>query len=441
MSRKELIQQLRLASPCEVEWDSMIGNDRVRFCEHCRLSVHHVDSLNRKQLRRLIARSHGRLCVNYTRANVQPEVAFPILHKIGRRTSALAAGAFSATLGISTATAATQSSLRRPSLPDAVVSAAVLNEHFSTGGTGTLRGRVFDPNNAVITFATVTLTNAETSEQLYTGTSGDGEYAFEGLQPGTYTLKIDAQGFATQQVTNIVIKADADSRMDQTLSIAEVTAEVTVESPPVVSTGGAVAMVMPSDPLVKAAMEDDLEALNAALTANHDANVRDKDAHTTALEYAVRNGNREMVQVLLWAKVDVNARDEHGQTVLMMLSDKVTSEIVWDLVNAGAKVNLRDKDGDTALISTAEENNVDALKALLDAGAKVDAANNDGETALMKAASNGLVNNVRALILAGANVNARDQKGKTALMYADEGAVVRLLKTHGAIEFVMEEKQ
>ena len=102
------------------------------------------------------------------------------------------------------------------------------------------------------------------------------------------------------------------------------------------------------------------------------------------------------------------------------------------------------KDGDTALISTAEESNVDALKALLDAGAKVDLANNDGETALMKAASNGLVNNVRGLILAGANVNARDKKGKAAMNYAleaNEPAVVRLLKAHGGIEFVVEEKQ
>jgi uncharacterized protein len=126
------------------------------------------------------------------------------------------------------------------------------------------------------------------------------------------------------------------------------------------------------------------------------------------------------------------------------LSDKVTSEIVWDLVNGGAKVNLHDKDGDTALISIAEENNVEALKALLDAGAKVDAANKDGETALMKAAANGLVNNVRALIMAGADVNARDKKGRTALMCANdnvEPAVARLLKAHGAIEFVEEEKQ
>ena len=441
MSRKDFIQQLRIASPCEVDWDSMIGNDRVRFCEHCRLSVHHVDYLNRKQLRRLIARSNGRLCVNYTRANVPPQVAFPILHKIGRRTSALAAGAFSATLGLSAATVSAAPNSTRPSFGHAIVATTILNKQFSSDGTGKLSGRVFDPNGALVVSANVSLTNSETNEQRSTSTNEDGQYVFDNLPSGTYTLKIESTGFAAQEVSDIVIKADNDSRMDQTLTIAPITGEVTITAPNGGGGGGAVAIVMPTDPLVKAAMEDNLEALNAALTANQDANVRDKATHTTALEYAVRNGNREMLQVLLWAKADVNARDQDGQTVLMMLTDNVTSEIVWDLINAGAKVNLRDKDGDTALISTAEENNVDALKALLDAGAKVDATNNDGETALMKAASNGLVNNVRALILAGANVNERDKKGKTALMYADGAAVARLLKASGAIEFVVEEKQ
>jgi len=444
MSRRDFIQQLRIVSPCSVEWDSMIGNERVRFCEHCRLSVYHVDSLTGKQLRRLIARSHGRVCVNYTRP--QTQTTLPILHKIGRRTSALAAGAFSASLSLSAATAGAQPNSSHPSFAHAVVAASVLNKQFATDGTGKLGGRVFDPVGAVVAGASVTLTNSDTNEPRYTSTSDEGEYLFEGLQPGTYTLKIDSRGFTIQQVTDIVIKADDDSRMDQTLTIAPLQGEVTItaENGRFASGGGAVAIVMPSDPLVKAALEDDLEALNAALVARPDPNVRDKETHATALEYAVRNGNREVLQVLLWAKVDVNAKNQDGQTALMMLSDKVTNEIVWDLINAGAKVNQRDKDGDSPLISVAEETNVEALKALLDAGAKVDASNNQGETALMKAAASGLVNNVRALILAGANVNARDKEGKTALMYANdnsEPAVARLLKAHGAIEFVVEEKQ
>jgi ankyrin repeat protein len=294
-----------------------------------------------------------------------------------------------------------------------------------------------------VTGASVTLKNLETNDQHYSVSSGEGEYRFDGVKPGTYRLKINSQGFDESEVPNIVVRADDNNRIDQTLSIAAVTAEVTIEPPQVIALSGAVAMPRASHPLVKAAMDDDLEELKNVLLTTPDANVRDKETQESALEHAVRNGNRDMVQVLLWAKADVNARDTHGQTVLMMLSDEVTSEIVWDLINAGAKVNIRDNDGDTALISAAEANNPDALKTLLDAGAKVNATNNNGKTALMLAASSGLVNNVRALILAGADVNARDKEGKTALMYAvdnDERAAARLLKSHGAIEFPEPEK-
>jgi hypothetical protein len=49
MSHKDLAGLLNITSPCQADWDSMFGNDRIRFCEHCRLSVHNVDLSSRKQ--------------------------------------------------------------------------------------------------------------------------------------------------------------------------------------------------------------------------------------------------------------------------------------------------------------------------------------------------------------------------------------------------------
>jgi hypothetical protein len=444
MAAKDSVPQLRIASPCSVDWNSMIGNDRVRFCEHCQLTVHNVTHASQKQIKRLVERANGRLCVNY-REPAPQKVAPPILYKIGRRTSVIAASAFSATLSISSVVAASANMKHGPARETAFA-ASVAIPVSTAGGSGRLFGFVFDPNGAAIPGASVILTNTETGEAMYSYTGGDGQYNIEGVSPGSYRLAVSAKGFDTSDVPNLMVRVGDNNRIDQTLSIAAIQAEVTIEggSDRVTFTGGSVAMVLPSDPLVKAAMEDDLEAVQTALLGRSDVNTRDKETSYSALERAVLNGNRDIVQLLLWAKADVNARDHSGKTPLMMIGEDASSELVWDLINAGAKVNLRDNSGDTALMSVAQEENVEALKVLLDAGAKVNDTNNDGQTALMVAAGNGRLHNVRALILAGANVNARDKEGKSALMYANEDdykAVARLLKTHGAIEFEAPEKQ
>lgn len=438
MSARDSASQFRIASPCDMDWDSMAGNDRVRFCDHCRLTVHNVDFITKKQLRRLIAHSGDRLCVNYQPA--PPASPAPIFYKIGRRTSVIAASAFSATLSISTAVAAAATP-KPTDLPSQPAVATRVANAFVAAGYGKMYGFVRNPNGEAITGANVILTGPDGSEMFGSYTAGDGQYRIEGIAPGTYKLTITARGFDTTEIPNLVIRAGDNNRLDQTLSVAA----AEDESKPIAGRiSGAMVLVAPSSPLVAAARDDDLEALKTILLSKPDVNERDAATHYTALERAVMNGNREMIQVLLWNKADINAKDDQGETILMMLDEDTTSEVVWDLINAGAKVNQRDNDGDTALISIARENNVEALQALLDAGAKVNDANNEGRTALIIAASEGQVHNVRALILAGANVNARDKKGKTALMYAVEEnsqPVVRLLKAHGAVEFEAPEEQ
>jgi carboxypeptidase family protein/ankyrin repeat protein len=444
MSDNDFTRQFEITSPCTENWDAMIGNDRVRFCSHCQLFVNDLSQLNRKQIRRLILKSKGRLCVRYSSVNPRPTVTpVRVLHKIGRRTSMVAASAFSATLGLTSAMAASNVSRHEfnPAyLHNSISSTSSINS-FVDGGTAAVYGVIFDPAGAVIPSATITIINVENNVVVLTYTDGTGQYRLTGLEPGTYNLKIEAGGFAPSDVPLITLRANDNNRVDQTLSIAQIQETVEVKSEVQVVMGGAM-IALPSNPLIKAALDDNIEELKQALI-NIDANVRDPQTDSTALEHAVRNGNREMVQLLLWAKADVNARDRSGQTALMMLDGDVTTDMVWDLLNAGAKVNLRDIDGDTALSEIATVNNTEVLKTLLDAGAKVNAVNNQGQSALMKAATEGLVNNIRVLVQAGADINQQDKNGKTALIYAKEGehrAAIRLLISLGAIELPEKEK-
>jgi len=57
------LEQIRISSPCEIPWDSMRGDDRVRFCRSCRQSVYNVEAMTRAAAERLIAGREGRACV------------------------------------------------------------------------------------------------------------------------------------------------------------------------------------------------------------------------------------------------------------------------------------------------------------------------------------------------------------------------------------------
>jgi hypothetical protein len=436
MAPKNFLKNLTIPSPCAADWNSMVGNDQVRFCEHCSLDVHNLSLLTRHQAERLAARSRGRLCVRYHHDSSNHPLTLPVgqkLHRIGRRVSRIAAGAFTATLSVTTAAA--QNSAGSQSGNWNPPNATQPDSRWTLGSS--IVGTITDQNGAVISGATVSLWNQELNVALYVATGFNGQFKIDSLQAGVYKVRIEAPGFAPQE-SEAYVQQNGETRVDRTLSIETIQETVEVESTLVSypSVGGAVAFVAPEDPFVRAAQEDNLENLTASI-AGMDVNLRDKRSRTTALEHAVRNANREMVQLLLAAGANPNAKDADSETVLMMLDDDATSDLVWDLLNAGAEVNLKDNVGNTPLMQVATLNNLEALKTLLDAGADVNFKNKQGRTALLLAASEGLVNNVRTLVLGGADINAIDEDAKDALAHAtenDHAAVVRFLKSKGVSE-------
>jgi hypothetical protein len=443
MSVKVLLDQINVQSPCTASWDAMTGNDQIRFCHHCSLSVHNLSEMTSRQVFKLIAKSNGRLCIRYMR---RPDGSLDTskslrssavkLHRISRRVSQVAAGAFTATLSV-TGAMAQSSQCSGPSCNDSGVSE--INNRWKPRAS--VNGRVTAANGEPIPAASVALFNEQTQSALYTSTSATGEFRFEELDASTYKVRFEAQGFSPREVLGVYLSEGAASRIDQMLpaeSLKAEEAEEEGEERRQIFVGGAIAVVAPKDPFIRAVQQDDLERVTA-LIAGRDVNRRDEASGTTALEHAVRNANREMVQLLITAGAKVNAQNTAGDTVLMMMDTDATSDLVWDLINAGAKVDAQDKEGNTALMEAAGYNNQELLKTLLEAGAKVNAKNKQGQTALILAAAEGLVNNLRILINAGAEVNALDQEGKNALFYASDNtrsAAVRLLKANGGDEAV-----
>ena len=55
------LDHVRVAAPCQADWDQMIGSERVRFCGQCSLNVYNLSAMSRSDAESLIARNEGRL--------------------------------------------------------------------------------------------------------------------------------------------------------------------------------------------------------------------------------------------------------------------------------------------------------------------------------------------------------------------------------------------
>lgn len=66
---------------------------------------------------------------------------------------------------------------------------------FAQKTTGTIRGTVTDPSDAVLSGATVTVTNTSTGLTRTVTTNASGEYVVADLPPGNYNLSFAAAGF------------------------------------------------------------------------------------------------------------------------------------------------------------------------------------------------------------------------------------------------------
>ncbi len=108
-----------------------------------------------------------------------------------------------------------------------------LAAYSQSASTATLRGRVVDPQEAVVPNATVTATNTATGISRTVNTTSAGDYVIPNLPPGTYNVAVQAKGFASSQSNSLVLNVGDQRDLNFKLPISgtATTVEVTGTAP------------------------------------------------------------------------------------------------------------------------------------------------------------------------------------------------------------------
>ena len=95
---------------------------------------------------------------------------------------------------------------------------------------GTLRGLILDPQGAAISNASVMAINEGTHTRRSTQSSTAGVYVFPDLPVGSYTLTVEASGFAPRNRTRVLVRPSQITDVTATLALGAASTEVRVEA-------------------------------------------------------------------------------------------------------------------------------------------------------------------------------------------------------------------
>ena len=106
--------------------------------------------------------------------------------------------------------------------------------------SGEISGTVVDSSGSVLPGVRVTLTNSGTNAVRLSQTNETGVYVFPAVPPGTYSLKVELEGFSTAQQTGINVQVGSSNRFPFTMAIGALTDVVSVVADtPVIQTENA----------------------------------------------------------------------------------------------------------------------------------------------------------------------------------------------------------
>jgi len=246
-TRSDLLQRIRMTSPCRTSWEAMEGDHRRRHCAECSKQVYDFARLTESEIAALMAANPGGLCarLTYRRGQLVTLAApAPPFQPAARRTSPVAAAAFAALLGVT-----------GPAFPQAFTMAAAppRSAEPEAGAAGearpdrprrtgvpgsSLSGQLTREGGIPVPRATIEIINLFDERSLVATTGEDGAFSFLSLQPGLYTVEILAGRFSLY-ASKLVLAAGERRQLAPVVSSAVWDKFAAGESSDIITVGGA----------------------------------------------------------------------------------------------------------------------------------------------------------------------------------------------------------
>ena len=165
----------------------------------------------------------------------------------------------------------------------------------------------------------------------------------------------------------------------------------------------------------QAVKHDEPQVIAGLFQRGFDPNTRNPDG-LHALHLAIQEPAPKVIELLLThPRIDVDPRNQHDETPLMLAALKGLAELAERLIEHESDLN---KPGWTPLHYAATSGQVAIIRLLLEHHAYIDAGSPNGSTPLMMAAMYGTPAAVKVLLEAGADPLQKNDLGLTALDFA-----------------------
>lgn len=231
--KEDFLDKVRIASPCNVSWESMSGSARARFCSQCELHVYDISQLSRKEAVALIASTQDRICARIYRRSDGTILTrdCPIGLRAWRRRVSRIAGAALATV-ISLFSLAAAQKKRTPDPAWEMIGLHQIQRKQTPAALGRLNGVILSSSRGGVAGAKVKLWNSATHAKLVMVSNASGDFAFRSLKKGVYKLEVITADFRPVVIEKLEVGREAIDIQIRFEPIGNLTGRLMLPVPP-----------------------------------------------------------------------------------------------------------------------------------------------------------------------------------------------------------------